>query len=103
MLAGHVAGDRVGDDGGVGGGEPVAPGYVADGELGLLHAHERLGFFGGPAGQVVCCLALSGGGGMDPVVCQDAEPVAKIEDGFGITSFLGNAAAVTPINTIWKP
>ncbi|HLQ57084.1 MAG TPA: hypothetical protein VK162_22785 [Streptosporangiaceae bacterium] len=40
---------------------------------------------------------------MDPVVCQDAEPVAKIEDGFGITSFLGNAAAVTPINTIWKP
>jgi len=26
-----------------------------------------------------------------------------IEDGFGITSFLGNAAAVTPINTIWGP
>src|SRR2546430_1411842 len=80
MLAGHVAGEGVGDDGGVGGGDPVASDDVAGGEFGLFHAYERPGLFRGPAGQVVCCLAFGAGCGIDPVVGEDADPVAKVQN-----------------------
>src|SRR5262249_54144730 len=75
-----VAGDGVGDDGGGGGGDPVASGDVAGGEFGLFHAHQCLDFFRGTAGQLVCSPALGAGGGVDPVVGQDADSVAQVED-----------------------
>jgi hypothetical protein len=80
VLAGHVAGEGVGDDGRVGGSHPEAAGDVAGGEFSLLHADKCPGLFGGAARQTVSCLALCAGCGIDPVVCKDAYPVAKVED-----------------------
>jgi hypothetical protein len=61
VLEGQVAGDGVGDDGGVSGGDLVASGHVAGGEFGLFHAHQCLGFFRGPASRTLLGFRRRGG------------------------------------------
>ncbi len=71
-----------------------------EGTLTSINKADKFGSGGRTAFAVVSPLAVPG------TYAQTADHYSllrTIEDGFGITSYLGNAASVTPINTIWKP
>ncbi len=71
-----------------------------EGTLTSINNADKFGSGGRTAFAVVSPLAVPG------TYAQTANHYSllrTVEDGFGITSFLGNAAAVTPINTIWGP
>jgi phosphatidylinositol-3-phosphatase len=71
-----------------------------EGTLTNINQADKFGSGGRTAFAVVSPLAVPG---TYPQTADHYSLLRTVEDGFGITTFLGNAAAVNPINTIWKP
>ncbi len=88
----------------------ASPAFGADGVIIVVYDEdERAGGLAakngfGQGGHVVCAILspLAVSGSYDGTFYHYSL-LRTLEDGFGLSSFLGNANAVTPINTIWRP
>ena len=71
-----------------------------EGTLTNINYADRFGTGGRTGFAVVSPLAVPG---TYPQTADHYSLLRTVEDGFGITAYLGHAAQVTPINTIWGP